>query len=1152
MKNLTKIKGFIPYIFVVFLNAFTDLGHKILIQNSVFKVYDGSEQVILTAIVNALMLLPFILLFSPSGFISDRFDKHRVMQVSAIAAVIITFCITISYYMGLFWISFGLTLALAIQSAIYSPAKYGYLKELVGNKNIASGNGAVQSVTIVAILFGIFFYSVGFEYFLNSATSYSSEDILKQIAPLGWFLILGSLLELKLAYSLSNKSISSKDKEFSLSQFARGRYLRKNLKLIFTNKTIWLSIVGLSIFWALSQVVLATYPAFIKQYLEVENVIVVQGLMALSAIGIIIGSIFSSKISKNYIEVGMVPLGAIGIFFTILFIPFIESLYLSGINFFMFGLFGGLILVPLNSLIQFNASEKRLGLVLAGNNFIQNIAMITFLIATVFVTLFDINIINIFYILSVIALFGAVYTILQLPQSLIKFFISSILSIKYRLIVQGLDNIPQSKGVLLLGNHISWLDWAFIQLAMPRPIRFVMERSIYENRYFKPFLNFFGVIPISSRGGRKSLEIVTKYLNAGEVVCIFPEGTISRTGHLSEFKRGFELAAKEANGVIVPFYIGGMWGTKFSRSNVNFAETNQTKFTKDVIMSFGEQKDIDSEASDVKQSVFELSADSWNKYIQEFENIDKVYINTVKQKGSDIALVDSTGEEYSYYKMFTLNILFKKFIEKNKEQNIGLLLPTTSIGAIMNMASMLAGKTVVNLNYTAAKDGMLSAVNQAEIKTIYTAKRFVKKLLDKGIEVENIFDEDVELIYLEDLKPQISKIDFITTYAFVKFAPTSVILKKYGTSNTLRSIAAILFSSGSEGSPKGVKLSHKNLLANIKQISEMLNVTHEEVFLGSLPIFHAFGLTVTTLLPMVEGIKVVFHPDPTDAVGIGKAVAKYNVTFLCATATFIRLYTKNKKLTPLMFKSLEMVFSGAEKLNRQVANEFKQKFGVEVLEGYGATECSPLISANIPNALDTSYWQTQIGNKEGTIGMPLPGCAVKIINPDTLIELPVNTDGLIVASGPNIMEEYLHNPQKTSEVLVELNGKTWYKTGDKGHIDEDGFITIVDRYSRFAKLGGEMVSLTAVENKIYEFLGDSEDIKLVCVNIPDEKKGEKIVLIIDKDIDNLKTKLIEFGMTPLWIPSITIVKDQVPVLGTGKIDFKGAKDMVLKEIKSLD
>jgi len=1151
MKKLLSFNGFLPYILVVFLNAFTDLGHKIIIQNSIFKIYDGSEQIILTAIINGLMLLPFILLFSSSGFISDKYPKHKVMRVSAIVAVVITLLITLCYYLGLFWIAFGLTLALAVQSAIYSPAKYGYLKELVGNNNIASGNGAVQSVTIFAILFGIFFYSVGFEYFLISSDNYNGTDILKQIAPMGWFLVVGSLIELKLAYKLTDKSPISKNKEFNYSKLLKGNYLKRNIKLIFTNQTIWLSIVGLSVFWGLSQVILAIFPTFAKNYLDINNVVIVQGLMGLSAIGIVIGSIIASKISKNYIEVGLIPVGSIGIFLTILIIPFLDSVLFSGINFLLFGIFGGLIIVPLNSLIQFNASKTRLGLVLAGNNFIQNITMFLFLVATVFITLATINVVSLFYILSFIAFLGMLYTIAKLPQSLIKIFISRVLSLKYNLIVQGIENLPQTNGVLLLGNHISWLDWAFIQLSTPRPIRFVMEKSIYEKKAIKPVLDFFNVLPISSKSSKTTLKDISDALNNGDVVCIFPEGTISRTGHLGEFKKGFQIAAKDTDAVIIPFYIGGMWGTRFSRSNINFRDINEVKFTKDVIVSFGKAIDINSNTITVKQKVSELSVDSLGFYIKQINNIETKYINTIKQQGSKIALVDATTEdEFSYYKMFTLNILFKNIISKYNEQNIGLLLPTTPIGAIMNMAVILSGKTVVNINYTSSKESILSSVIQSEVKTIFTSKKFLIKLKAKGVDISSIFDDSIKLIYLEDTKNEISKLDFISTYLFIRFSPRFILQSIFKTNNSLNTPAAILFSSGSEGAPKGVVLTHKNILANIRQISEMLNITTKEVFLGSLPIFHAFGLTVTTFLPMVEGIKLVCYPDPTDAVGIGKSVARNKATFMVATATFIRLYLKNRRVTPLMFKSLEMIFSGAEKLNKNIADEFKQKFGIDILEGYGATECTPLISANIPSALDTKYWQTQIGTKFGTVGMPLLGCAVKIIDPLTLEELKADEDGLIIVNGENVMDGYLNNLEKTKEVFVEIDGRRWYKTGDKGHKDEDGFITIVDRYSRFAKLAGEMVSLTAVENKIYEYLQSNkqsnEDIKLVCVNIPCDKKGEKIILIIDKEIDNLKQKLLDFGMIPLWIPSDIKVVDEVPILGTCKINFKGAKDMVLE------
>ncbi len=1146
MSKLIKITGFLPYIFVVFLNAFTDLGHKIIIQNTIFKVYDGSEQIILTAIVNGLILLPFILLFSPAGFISDRYKKEKVMQISALFAVVITLGITLSYYLGLFWVSFFLTFLLATQSALYSPAKYGYIKELLGSNNIASGNGAVQSVTIVSILSGMFIYSIGFENLLIDQTS--EATILKDVAPLGFGLFIGSLLELYFAYKLPNKTIEISHREFSISSYMKGKYLQKNIKLIKANEVILLSIIGLSIFWAVSQVVLAVFPAYIKEHLAITNVIVIQGLMAVSAIGIIVGSLIASKLSKNYIEVGMVPIGSIGVFVTLLLIPLLNDLVLCGIDFFFFGVFGGLLIVPLNSLIQYHASNKRLGLILSGNNFIQNIFMFSFLVVTVGFSLSNISGEEIFYLISFIAFCSSLYTIYKLPQSLIKLFISIFFSFKYKLVVEGIENIPQTGGMLLLGNHISWLDWAFVQMASPRSIRFVMERNIYEKKILKPFLEFFKVIPISSGGGKKSLEEVAKYIANGEVVCIFPEGTISRSGHLGEFKKGFEIAtANLETGVIIPFYINGLWGTKWSRSNINFKELDN-KYKKDVIVSFGKQKKIKASASIVKQNLFEIASDSWNKYINGFKNIDTIFLETVKRNGSKVALVDTgTGEEFTYNKMLTMAIFFRNLINKNSEQNVGLLLPTTSIGSILNIATILAGKTAVNLNYTASKEAILFGIEQAQIKHIYTSRRFCEKLKDKGIEVEEIFINST-IIYLEDIKKNSSKLSMIPIlfrYGFIKFAPTSLLKAVYSSKNNLDSVGAILFSSGSEGNPKGVMLTHRNLLTNVKQIGEMLNITQEEVFLGSLPIFHAFGLTVTTLLPLLEGIKLVCHPDPTDGFGIGKAVAKNRVTFMCATSTFIRLYLRNKKLTPLMFESLNMVFAGAEKLNPQVADEFKQKFGVEVYEGYGATECSPVISANIPDNLDINYWQTQVGNKRGTIGMPLPGCAVKIVDPETLEELPILEDGLIIVTGSNVMLGYLNNNEKTNEVLVELNGKIWYKTGDKGHIDEDGFITIVDRYSRFAKVAGEMISLTAVENKIYEALHHLEDMKLVTTNLPDEKKGEKIILLINKDIENLKQMLIDFGLEPLWIPSEIKVIENIPLLGSGKVDFASAKKLAL-------
>lgn len=336
-------------------------------------------------------------------------------------------------------------------------------------------------------------------------------------------------------------------------------------------------------------------------------------------------------------------------------------------------------------------------------------------------------------------------------------------------------------------------------------------------------------------------------------------------------------------------------------------------------------------------------------------------------------------------------------------------------------------------------------------------------------------------------------------------------------------------------------------MSNVKQVSDVLNMRDEDVILASLPLFHAFGLTATTWLPMIEGVPMICHPDPTDALGVGKAAAKFNATLMFGTSTFFRLYTKNKKVHPLMFDSLRLAVSGAEKLNPEVRAAFNQKFHKHILEGYGVTESAPVASVNIPDVLETDGFTVQVGTKEGSVGLPLPGTAFKIVDPSSMKELEVDEDGLILIGGPQVMQGYLKDDVKTQEVIAEIEETLWYKTGDKGHLDKDGYLFIVDRYSRFAKLGGEMVSLGGVEAEIHSFINDSE-VDFLAVNLPDDKKGEKVILLIQgyENSASLKKSLVEFGMNPLYIPSEVFDVEQVPKLGTGKSDFSGAKKLAME------
>ncbi|NOY62659.1 MAG: MFS transporter, partial [Gammaproteobacteria bacterium] len=365
MSALFRIAGFIPFLVMIFLNAFVDLGHKIIIQNTIFKIYDEQTQVILTAIVNGLILLPFVLLFTPAGFLADRFRKPRVMQISAMVAVALTLMITAAYYAGWFDVAFGMTFLLAVQSAFYSPAKYGYIRELTGKSRLAAANAAVQACTIVAILSGIFFFSILFEWALASTVYSTKAEIMQIIAPLGWVLVVCSLFELVAAFRLpmlvgadsgfsSSSSANSKlGTPFNWQRYVSGQSLRSNLSMLRSTRGIWLSIIGLSVFWAISQVVLATYPAFAKETLAITNTVVIQGLLACAGIGIVIGSLLASRVSARHIETGLIPVGALGVVITLALLPQLESLPLLALDILFFGLCGGLFIIPLNALIQF-------------------------------------------------------------------------------------------------------------------------------------------------------------------------------------------------------------------------------------------------------------------------------------------------------------------------------------------------------------------------------------------------------------------------------------------------------------------------------------------------------------------------------------------------------------------------------------------------------------------------------------------------------------------------------------------------------------------------------------------------------------------------------------------------------------------------------
>lgn len=510
------------------------------------------------------------------------------------------------------------------------------------------------------------------------------------------------------------------------------------------------------------------------------------------------------------------------------------------------------------------------------------------------------------------------------------------------------------------------------------------------------------------------------------------------------------------------------------------------------------------------------------------------FLETAKQRWFSFCMADSTGRELTYGKALTISLLLSQWLRKNGggERMVGLLLPASIAGALANIALLLAGKIPVNLNFTVGREAMTSAINQCGIKTILASRTFLARAK---------IEEREGMVFLEDVMKQMTPSAKVSTAILAFFLPCRVLEALYlrGESEP-DSLATVIFSSGSTGIPKGVMLSHHNVLSNIEGIAQLFWVTHEDRMMGVLPFFHSFGFTGTLWFPLLSGFGVVYHANPMDAKTIGELVSKYRATILISTPTFYGGYLR--RCTAEDFSSLRYAIVGAEKLREPLAKEFKEKYGLNLLEGYGCTEMAPVVSVNIPDVVDGDEHQT--GFKPHTAGHPLPGVAVKTVDPATWEPVPPGQEGLLLVKGPSRMLGYYGQPEKTREVIRD----DWYITGDIASVDEDGFIRITDRLSRFSKIGGEMVPHIKVEEAISQILGDGG---CVVTAIPDEQKGERLVVFYTRnDItpDELWEKLNRTDLPKLWVPRRENIfpVQEIPLLGSGKVDLRKAKVMALE------
>ena len=727
------------------------------------------------------------------------------------------------------------------------------------------------------------------------------------------------------------------------------------------------------------------------------------------------------------------------------------------------------------------------------------------------------------------------------PRFTIRLPFTLLLPVLYRKQVVGIENMPKEQGCVVVSNHVSWIDGVLLLWMLPRNVRFVVDGGNFTNPIFKFLASSFDTILMSAspKSIGRALKTGRQGVQDGDLIGIFPEGTLTRTGQLQTFKPGYQKILKGTDGCILPVYMEGMWGSIFSHSGGKLFFKWPDKFRRRLTLHIGKPIAADTPIAHVRSKVLALGAEATIHNRREFPILAKQIIRVWRKRWKAMQVADSLGQEASgrgmLTKVFALRRVLRREVFSDDEQFVGVLLPPSVGGVAVNVALAIDRRVTANLNYTVSSDVVNHCIKDVGVKHVLSTEKFISKT---GLEV------DAEMVMLDSLRDKVTVLDKAIAFVQAYLVPAILLDLLLGLNKIQADdLLTVIFTSGSTGMPKGVLLSNANISHNVDAIDRAVRLNNKDTVLGILPFFHSFGYSVTLWAVQTLGPCAVYHFNPLDAKQVGKLSEKYGVTVLLGTPTFLRGYLRRVK--PDQFSKLDVAVVGAEKMPADLFAQFEDKFGVRPVEGYGATELSPLVSVNIPPSRSPAKFQPD--RVEGSVGRPLPGVSARVVTPDTDDELDTNEDGMLLISGPNVMQGYANREDLTRDTIH--NG--WYVTGDIAHIDKEGFIHITGRLSRFSKIGGEMVPHVRIEEELGQAFRegqDDEQVRLCVTAVPDAKKGERLIVLhlkTEKDITEIRKVLSDAGLPNLFIPSQDsfLEIDEIPMLGTGKLDLKGAKQM---------
>jgi acyl-[acyl-carrier-protein]-phospholipid O-acyltransferase/long-chain-fatty-acid--[acyl-carrier-protein] ligase len=715
----------------------------------------------------------------------------------------------------------------------------------------------------------------------------------------------------------------------------------------------------------------------------------------------------------------------------------------------------------------------------------------------------------------------------------------------YRVRTRGSEHIPAQGGVLIIANHLSYVDPVLLQLACPRPIRFIGHKSLRTNAFFDFVFRLSGALAISADKPTEAIRLAIKAVAAGEVVVVFPEGQISRIGQLMTIRRGFEVIARKAGVPVIPAAIDGIWGSVFSFAGNSYLWKSPRLMPTHVFVQFGAPLPPDQVNSAYARKVLlDLGAEAFDERPVLRRHLGRECVRALVRHPGRLAIVDRTAErrEVRAGQLVAAAAALSRHLRRTiPEKRVGIVLPAGMGAFIANLAVLCAGKIPVNLNFTAGRTALEASMKLAGVVTVLSADA-VRQKVPNFPWPERTLDLRAVLAEMGGKKAILPWL--LAAWVLPNQWYASLLgLPKVGD----RAEAGLLFTSGSSGEPKGVALSHRNILANCAQISSLSILPDTASMLGCLPLFHSMGFTVTLWYVLIRGCRVVTVPSPLDTRRIIEAIRDEKATVLLGAPTFIRPILR--KAQPSELRSLELVVTGAEKLPDDLYKDFLERFNIEILQGYGLTETTPASNINQPHPpITTATAEPQVGKRTGSTGRLLPGMTVRIVHPESGEEVPTGDQGIVWFKGANVFSGYLDDPHKTQAAF--RNG--WFITGDLGRLDDEGFLFIEGRVSRFSKIGAEMVPHGTIEQKIAEVFGweEHESYSVVVMGVPDIVKGEALVLLTTRDItsDQLREKLLAAGLPALWVPKRIYRVEAIPVLGTGKLDLKGCRDLAAQVV----